>query len=699
MTTDPTVAKLLRQLAAHTPELREAAQRELVARGTEVLLPLVELLTDKDREQRLGAVLTLGRLGDIRAIGPLLALSKQTDKKDLPLLLRAISDLTTPEATDALKVFLLRHLQHDDLFVRALACRGLGRIGDSTAQEALKLALRDKEVWVRDAAREALATSSSASPPSTALTTAGAALALRDAVPDADVAALHSLDPAVQKRASDALVARGESAVPAIRRKLASEDRSTRRAAIEVLGRIGGAEAIEALTQLLQDDDLEAQPRAAALYALGRGISQTPEERAFSQPLVEAHLEDPDVYVRAAAVVCLLQKGGEARRTALVALMEDDEEWVHVAGLRTFAKLATPADRLLRDTLVDGMGRVTDHGAQAHLLLALAKLLDPPLEEDQQIVGPTSFFLDHEQQTVRQAALLLILRSARQLDGPLLARIHEAMEQDPEAELWVARALERAAAPGREGALSLLVQLTRSVAQQVVGAAARALGTIGGLTAVDVLVGLANSSRSVAAIATEVLEGLDEAGEVTAQRDEAGRWQRHFQPRCSCGGTPDWVKSGEREELRCPTCSSEYVQASSGRLFAADRTPFGVCLCCTRKRPLVRGSEGQGLQCPETGEVHIRPHDAPRQILRASALPFGACRCCPDPQPLVPVGDRVVCRRTRRDHQPGPQGYELPSGPAVAMDINAINEALLGGSLDIGQSGVPLARRGDEDDH
>jgi HEAT repeat protein len=733
----PSIEGLIRDLDAPVRELAEAAQGKLAALGEPAVPLLLRALEHPRRGLRVGAALTLGRMREARATPKLIEIVEgDEDPSVRPLALRAISDIASSEATDELKIFLIRRLGDEDMFVRALACRGLGNIGDDTSRKALQLATDDKEKWVRDAAREALAqaalrasssahgaadegtsgddgaqaTDGGAEPPQRALVTRD------EAAPPPEVGQLRSLDPATQREAQHKLAARGADVVPHVARLLWVHEKSTRRAATELLGRIGTPLAVDQLTRLLENDELESGLRATTLYALGQAAARAlraetdaapdfprepdfPLALDFPLELVEAHLDDPDTYVRAAAVVSLLRAGGNARRLGAQALIDDEEEWVHDAGARALAELASGRDRVLRDTLVSGLVRITEPSAQAHLLVALNKIIDPPQEDDQMVVGPASFFLDSDEEAVRQAALLLVLAASRQLDGALLARIHELLDRDPDAEPLIAQTLRRIARPGDEAPVALLVQLTRSPDVATVEAACEALARVGSIAAVDGLIQLANSPRSASKLATEALDGIDPDAAVVATSDESGQWVRQLQPRCECGGSPTWVQAGEREELRCPDCDIEYVQAASGRLFRGDRTPFGSCLCCPRKQPLIRGGRGQTLVCPTTNEVHVRPHDAPRQILRLSALPLGACACCDEPQPLVPVAERVVCRRTRSEHVPGPNGYQLPNqGPAVAADIDAINAALLAGSLGIGQSGVPLAQRGDDED-
>ena len=64
----------------------------------------------------------------------------------------------------------------------------------------------------------------------------------------------------------------------------------------------------------------------------------------------------------------------------------------------------------------------------------------------------------------------------------------------------------------------LLNSLTHAVG------AALALAQTGGITAIDALIALAESSRSVATVAARALEAVDPTGTVVATRDASGHW-------------------------------------------------------------------------------------------------------------------------------------------------------------------------------
>jgi HEAT repeat protein len=715
---DRNPAILVGQLASPVVEVRKEAEAALQVLGASAVAALKQGLTHKDREVRSNSALLLAKLGAKNTLGALMVMADEDpDATVRPIMLRAISDLVDSDANDDLKAFLIRKLQHPDMFTRALVCRALGNIGDAYAIQALELVRSDAEKWVRDAAQQALAVararSQAPSDPGSESEFKGAAdappsnaeaLVVRDAARVG--AALMSLDPARQKEAQQSLEAMGEAGVPELSRYLWDEVKSTRRAALQSLGRIGGPRATQSLTDFLQNDDVGSDLRAVALHALAHAHGRDANMDGFPDQLVKAHLDDPDPYVRAAAVVCLLKVGPLYREAALDAALDDDDEWVHTAAFSAIAETVTPQDVRLRPLMVEATTRVTDPAAQKQLLVGLARLVaTPPRPDDEQIVGPASYFLENENSEVQRAALLAVFKALRAFDmrsdPTLIDRIRGALERNPEVEETIAESLPRLVQPANDTPLALLARFIESPIESVVALASASLVKIATPAAIDLLVDFANSGQRHARAGALALQEIDPEAVVGAKLDQTGRWQRELKPRCSeCEAAPRlaWIERGAREELRCPSCQQEYVLAESGKLYPITQTPFGACLCCTRKQVLVRGGSGQALVCPETGELHVRPHDAPRNILRASALPMGACGCCAEPQPLVKQGDQVVCRRTRQVHAPDAEGYRLatPSPTGGQADIDAINQALLQGTLGIGQSGVPVTDNEDD---
>lgn len=225
---------------------------------------------------------------------------------------------------------------------------------------------------------------------------------------------------------------------------------------------------------------------------------------------------------------------------------------------------------------------------------------------------------------------------------------------------------------------------------QVARAAAHALGEIGGTLAIDLLVEVANSQKGpIVAVCAQLLASMDRSVEIRGVRDSQGRWARTTRRWCECGGLLNWGLRGQHELLICEVCRAEHVLSPAGQLFKADGTPFGCCCCCCRQAPLVRMERADTLFCPVSQRVHIRPYDFPRQLRLIEELPHGACSCCSEPQPLIRVDGVIRCYRSRKSYLATPHGFSAGAAPLPApAAVAAINEALIRGTLSIGESGL-----------
>jgi len=709
--------ELVEKLASPVPELREQAKRGLIAAGKAAVPALVDGLGHSERNIRAGAALCLGSIGFVGAARVLAAIADQDpDPSVRPLALRALTDLARPDAPATVRDALLHHLGSTDMFARALACRGLGRIGDAGCRAALQRALGDQESWVRDAARTALAPPAepeeAAHPdPGPATTTLARTDEPDPVTVDRLLAQLASPDVPVQREAQRRLVGLGPSAVEAVARVLGNELSPARRPAVEVLGAIGGAAAMRSLSALL-DDSAVGELRAPVLHAMARCLQHEPLPGGLPRGVRGLLERDPDPLVRGAAARALVFAGGIDRRLALELGLQDTEDWVRLCAVAALGEAATPADRDLAALLVTRLDAAAagtlDPELPPHLLNALCRILEDGGPAG--ITGPAmraaSFFIHDDDPVIRRIAGELLARLAGaetgfELDEPTLTGLVELMleSEDPGTRVLLIRAVGLLAGPAAtRGAVDTLVQVIREHAARgpaEAREAARALVNLGDRSAVGALTDLANSKSGPAvAVAAAALASMDPRAEVIGVRGTDGRWEVRIQHWCECGGALDWARH-ERDELRCLTCDREYVLGAAGKLYAADRTPLGACLCpeCRRKQPLIHRPGGQALFCPVSGRVHIRPFDHPRQLRLLSDLPLGACTCCAEPQPLIRHNEDVVCYRTRELYRPTPTGFALAGGEMSdpADHVAAINEALMAGSIGIGQSGLATA--------
>lgn len=119
-------------------------------------MPEVSSLGSQQEDKRCRAAEALGRLGDARAVEPLIAALRDYDydeDSELPsVAAEALSELADSRAVEP----LIAALQSGDGSVRLQAARLLGMILDSRAIEPLIFALKDRYDDVRDAAALAL---------------------------------------------------------------------------------------------------------------------------------------------------------------------------------------------------------------------------------------------------------------------------------------------------------------------------------------------------------------------------------------------------------------------------------------------------------------------------------------------------------------------------------------------------------------
>jgi HEAT repeat protein len=109
--------------------------------------PLIAALKDAEWRVRAAAAYALGKIKDPRAVEPLIAALKNESRAAAAYALGEIKD---PRAVEPLIAAL------KDKDVRASAAEALGKIGDPRAVEPLIDALQDKEWFVRRTAAEAL---------------------------------------------------------------------------------------------------------------------------------------------------------------------------------------------------------------------------------------------------------------------------------------------------------------------------------------------------------------------------------------------------------------------------------------------------------------------------------------------------------------------------------------------------------------
>jgi HEAT repeat protein len=125
------------------------AIHDIIACGTEAVIPLSEhLVNTNNRRMRSGAIWALRDIGDRRAIEPLWTIF-HSSTKDIGIQHDALIALSTMKA-EQLYDLLISLLNHENKFLRQVAIRAFGNLGDKRAVELLIPLLRyhDEEIRI-----------------------------------------------------------------------------------------------------------------------------------------------------------------------------------------------------------------------------------------------------------------------------------------------------------------------------------------------------------------------------------------------------------------------------------------------------------------------------------------------------------------------------------------------------------------------
>lgn len=262
----PAVEALLSSLKKEDPALRNTASEILGEMQETAVDPLMNALSDETPLVRQVAARNLGRIGNSRALEPLLeSLESETDPGVKSTIAESLGYMGDNRAVGP----LIHALRDRNLPVQAMAARSLGYIGGNLATGALIAALNDVDEHVREAVLSAL----------------------RDPlgqVQDHLVTALRNPDRNIAQGAADALekvnwtprdpidtayflVAKerwgeldqlGPVALGPLQDLLASPQTEIRIEVIKTIGRIGSSDAIPLLIQALKDQNFMVRRRA-----------------------------------------------------------------------------------------------------------------------------------------------------------------------------------------------------------------------------------------------------------------------------------------------------------------------------------------------------------------------------------------------------------------------------------------------------
>jgi HEAT repeat protein len=261
-------------LRAADGERRTAAAEALAALGPPAVPALVVALRDPDAGVRAGAAYALGKIGDARAVEPIMALVEDRDPSLRSVAARALGRLRDSRAVTA----LTRALEDGHVNVRLQAAGSLREIGGPSAVSPLIEALEDPDARVRLQAALALSTLGDGR----AVEPLIQRLRSRGEHYDVQMVAILGLGELGDHRALGVLLG-----------ALGADDAQARAAGAEALGKIGLPPAMTGLIRALADEQpLVRRNAVAALGAIGD---------ARARVSVEHTLHDPDAAVRVAA--------------------------------------------------------------------------------------------------------------------------------------------------------------------------------------------------------------------------------------------------------------------------------------------------------------------------------------------------------------------------------------------------------------
>lgn len=445
-------------LSDPAPEVRQAVVGALAALGGEAVVePLVGAAQDADEAVAQAAARALGALGDARAVQPLLALAEGERPYLRELAVEALAALGEP-AMEALARLLLSAAEPERERGRAL----FGRVGEA-ALPFLGRLLKADQRDTRWRAVEAVAR----------IAGQAATAMLVDALGDSDYF--------VQQAAQEALVARGEEALPLLCEALSRPSTTLRREAIAVLERIGSPLAFEPLLKMLEPEAAAVRREAMkALAAVGGARAVEP---------IGAFLQDIDLMVRRTAVEALAAMRAPETKEALLTAMLDSDEKVRRTAAESLRALGWQPDEGEAGARYWASQKRWERCAQigaAAVPVLVEHLASSTASEQRTIRGVIERMGDVALpcllQAVRdptlnvrvEAATLLGRLGDDQVLDPLIQALH-----DPERRVREAAALALGEI-GEPAAIPALLERLGDLERQVQEAAAQALAALGG---------------------------------------------------------------------------------------------------------------------------------------------------------------------------------------------------------------------------
>lgn len=474
------VPKLLEEVHSQDHDVRKFVLDILGEIPDERSLPLIQsALKDEDSNVRASAAENLGKLGAVSAVPALL---EAMETKDLLLrftILEAFGQLDVAVPVDRLLAF------KDDKLLRKALLDCLGRVGDASAVPFLLECLNDDMKNVREASVLALSRLSSQ--------------------------AQEVMDNVQKVGGANRQLAESVSGL------LQSSTLSVRRAAIDMLGRLGDSQSVVQLLELIADHELQ-EDVVGSLVALSRNDAQAlmtvwddvdTRSRAYlayvygvslasnAVPRLIDGCADADDDLRQMSIQALGKIGDTSVLDCLVSALSDDSTDVCEAALQALSQLGERHP----DNVIQALSPLLEHKDEQLRMYAVTVLgrLDGEGTEE-----PLAFAIKDESAEVRSAAIRAVEGKG---GGAYLPALMLALtDEDTEVRALAARSLGMS---GEKDAIKPLELALQDEDMWVRAAAVRSIGSLDGANNEHLIVqSLQDPVGLVSIAALETLEAI-----------------------------------------------------------------------------------------------------------------------------------------------------------------------------------------------
>ena len=337
------IKQAIMELANSNKDVRQEAMKIVVLGGENSVEPLIEALEINDPVLRRTALQALVYLKSPRAKEYLGRFVLEADSSDplKALALRGLVDALVPDDAERVLLPLARMTRDEDLFIRAIAVEGLGKLADERGFPFIKAARKDSESWVREAADNAMLR----------MKTVGIRTVRKKPTPSANsggdfadeqlVILLSSRKEPERTMAISEILKKGSRAFELFMNAFNGGHELGRRSAIIGFGELKSKQSYEPLIDVLESPVDSAELKAYALRALALLHLPGTLDPVYFYRLLERMSRHQDPFVGAAALTA--------------AASVDDPDFVRLvaSGLKN-------RDQWVRDSAADGLRKMAN---------------------------------------------------------------------------------------------------------------------------------------------------------------------------------------------------------------------------------------------------------------------------------------------------------------------------------------------------